>query len=67
MLALCALSEEAADRGRGSNVPPQMNPRMHYLITGGCGFIGCNFIRGLLADEPGARVTNVDALTLCGE
>jgi dTDP-glucose 4,6-dehydratase len=39
---------------------------MHYLITGGCGFIGCNFIRGLLADKPDARVTNVDALTYAG-
>jgi len=39
---------------------------MHYLITGGCGFIGCNFIRGLLVGEPSARVTNVDALTYAG-
>lgn len=39
---------------------------MHYLITGGCGFIGGNFIRRLFAEEPDARVTNIDLLTYAG-
>jgi dTDP-glucose 4,6-dehydratase len=37
-----------------------------YLVTGGCGFIGSNFIRHLLREEPEARVTNLDALTYAG-
>ena len=41
------------------------SPR-RYLITGGAGFIGSNFIRFLLAEEPDALVTNLDALTYAG-
>lgn len=37
-----------------------------YLITGGCGFIGSNFIIRLLAQRPGARVINLDKLTYAG-
>ncbi len=37
-----------------------------YLVTGGCGFIGSNFILRLLADERGARVINLDKLTYAG-
>ncbi len=37
-----------------------------YLITGGAGFIGSNFIRRLLADEPDATVANLDLLTYAG-
>lgn len=37
-----------------------------YLITGGAGFIGTNFIRFVLENEQGALVTNVDALTYAG-
>jgi dTDP-glucose 4,6-dehydratase len=37
-----------------------------YLITGGCGFIGSNFILRLLREHPEARVTNLDALTYAG-
>jgi dTDP-glucose 4,6-dehydratase len=37
---------------------------MHVvLVTGGCGFIGSNFIRYLLAAEPEAAVVNLDCLT----
>jgi dTDP-glucose 4,6-dehydratase len=36
------------------------------LVTGGCGFIGSNFIRYLLEKEPGFVVTNLDALTYAG-
>jgi dTDP-glucose 4,6-dehydratase len=37
-----------------------------YLITGGCGFIGSNFIRRLLATRPDAKVINLDKLTYAG-
>lgn len=37
-----------------------------YLITGGAGFIGSNFIRWLADHEPDATVTNLDSLTYAG-
>lgn len=37
-----------------------------YLVTGGAGFIGSNFIRRLLDREPEATVTNLDVLTYAG-
>jgi dTDP-glucose 4,6-dehydratase len=37
-----------------------------YLVTGGAGFIGSNFIRRVLEHEPDARVTNLDSLTYAG-
>lgn len=39
---------------------------MNYLITGGCGFIGCNFIRRLFAENGDVSVTNIDLLTYAG-
>ncbi|HYV38224.1 MAG TPA: dTDP-glucose 4,6-dehydratase [Gemmataceae bacterium] len=36
------------------------------LVTGGCGFIGSNFVRHVLATEPGTQVVNFDALTYAG-
>jgi len=36
------------------------------LVTGGCGFIGSNFVRLVLAECPDANVLNVDALTYAG-
>ncbi len=37
-----------------------------YLITGGAGFIGSNFIRRVLEREADAAVTNLDAMTYAG-
>ena len=37
-----------------------------FLVTGGAGFIGSNFVRFVLGVEPGAVVVNVDALTYAG-
>jgi dTDP-glucose 4,6-dehydratase len=37
-----------------------------FLVTGGAGFIGSNFIRHVLEHEPGAEVTNLDLLTYAG-
>jgi len=36
------------------------------VVTGGCGFIGSNFIRLLLRDVPGTVVLNIDLLTYAG-
>jgi dTDP-glucose 4,6-dehydratase len=36
------------------------------LVTGGAGFIGCNFIRYALSSDPGLKVVNLDALTYAG-
>ncbi len=37
-----------------------------YLITGGCGFIGSNFILRLLRERQGVNVVNLDKLTYAG-
>jgi dTDP-glucose 4,6-dehydratase len=39
---------------------------MHLLITGGAGFIGTNFIRFVLRNRPGWKVTNLDVLSYSG-
>src|SRR5947209_6317752 len=36
------------------------------LVTGGCGFIGSNFIRHLLGSDSTAPVINLDRLTYAG-
>jgi len=35
-------------------------------VTGGCGFIGSNFIRFLLREAPDVEIVNLDALTYAG-
>lgn len=37
-----------------------------FFVTGGAGFIGSAFVRLLLEELPGCRVTNFDALTYAG-
>ena len=39
---------------------------MRYLVTGGAGFIGSNFVRLLLRERPNAEVVNLDALSYAG-
>lgn len=39
---------------------------MKILVTGGCGFIGSNFIHLILSERPSWEVTNYDALTYAG-
>jgi len=36
------------------------------LVTGGCGFIGSNFVRHLLAADPAVHLVNLDRLTYAG-
>lgn len=38
----------------------------NVLVTGGAGFIGCNFIRYLLAHDSQVKIINLDALTYAG-
>lgn len=38
----------------------------NVLVTGGAGFIGSNFVRYLLANDPGIRLINLDLLTYAG-
>ncbi len=40
---------------------------MKLLVTGGCGFIGSNFIRYWLAEHPVDEIINVDLLTYAGD
>ncbi len=39
---------------------------MNLLLTGGCGFIGSNLVRLLLAERPDWRIVNLDKLTYAG-
>ena len=48
-----------------SAVPNSFYPDS-ILVTGGCGFIGSNFIRFLLSLEKPPRIINFDALTYAG-
>ena len=43
-----------------------MNTGPRYVVTGGAGFIGSNFIRLLLKERPDSRVVNLDLLTYAG-
>jgi dTDP-glucose 4,6-dehydratase len=38
----------------------------NVLVTGGAGFIGCNFVRQLLASDPYVRIITLDLLTYAG-
>ena len=40
---------------------------MYYLITGGAGFIGANFIHYMLEKYPSYKLVNLDALTYAGD
>jgi dTDP-glucose 4,6-dehydratase len=39
---------------------------IHLLVTGGCGFIGSNFVHHLLETDPNVSVINLDQLTYAG-
>lgn len=47
-------------------VAPLLSGVVRVLVTGGCGFIGSNFIRYILQHYKPAFVTNVDVLTYAG-
>ncbi len=39
---------------------------MRWLVTGGLGFIGSNFIRLALRERPDVEIVNLDAMTYAG-
>jgi dTDP-glucose 4,6-dehydratase len=41
-------------------------PSMRLLVTGGCGFIGSNFIRLVMEEHPKDEILNLDKLTYAG-
>ena len=45
---------------------PKDNFMKRVIVTGGCGFIGSNFIRLFLQQEPNLHIVNVDNLTYAG-
>jgi len=40
---------------------------MRLLVTGGCGFIGTNFVRHIFNTHKDISITNLDKLTYCGK
>ena len=45
---------------------PEKRTFKRLLVTGGCGFIGSNFVRSMFEWRPDVRITNLDALTYSG-
>src|ERR1700720_1332906 len=64
----CHVSNESPSAGKSASVPAWalLVPAVRILVTGGCGFIGSNFIRYILQHYKLALVTNVDVLTYAG-
>ena len=46
-------------------MPETFEPRS-IIVTGGCGFIGSNFVRFVVREHPGVHVTVLDKLTYAG-
>src|SRR5215210_6999439 len=64
-MSWAAIVDHGADQGpaaKAAILPPRMET---LLVTGGAGFIGCNFVRLVLA-ETQARVVVFDKLTYAG-
>ena len=38
---------------------------MNLLVTGGCGFIGSNFVNYYFKENPNATIVNIDAMYYC--
>jgi dTDP-glucose 4,6-dehydratase len=59
--------EDAVHRDTPDPIPLSSGPEMTqvYLVTGGAGFIGSNFVLGLIA-RGDVRIVNLDALTYAG-
>src|ERR1041385_114447 len=67
--AVFQLSSLSRSAGKCASAPPWpllVRAAMRILVTGGCGFIGSNFIRYILEHYKPAYVTNVDVLTYAG-
>src|SRR3989440_8774284 len=66
--AFFQVSIRAPTNGKSASAPASalLALAVRILVTGGCGFIGSNFIRYILQHYKPASVTNVDALTYAG-
>ena len=42
-------------------------PQKHILVTGGCGFIGSQFIKLMLESDDSTQIVNLDLLTYAGD
>jgi dTDP-glucose 4,6-dehydratase len=47
--------------------PSIWNANMILLVTGGCGFIGSNFINYIGKNHPNIKIVNIDALYYCAD
>ena len=67
-IALSRLLSGQKNRSRTIPCPDNRGSRitMKILVTGGCGFIGSNFIRYILNKYPDYEIVNIDALTYAG-
>src|SRR5205807_2700094 len=61
-----AASDGREEKSARAPLRPLLVRAMRILVTGGCGFIGSNFIRYILKHYKPAYVTNVDVLTYAG-
>src|SRR4051795_6673956 len=59
-------SSAAGESARAVAVALLVRAAMRILVTGGCGFIGSNFIRYILEHYKPTYITNVDVLTYAG-
>src|SRR5256712_10537123 len=55
------LADASRPAGSGDRGPP-----MKLLVPGGAGFIGSNFVRHEIANDPSVEVTTLDSLTYAG-
>ena len=51
------------DKVEANNLPDRAST--HVLVTGGCGFIGSNFVNHLHTTTNNVRITNLDAMYYC--
>ncbi len=49
-----------------SNPPLETYTPKNILVTGGAGFIGCNYVRYMLATDDQVKIVNLDMLTYAG-
>lgn len=54
------------NRGRLIKSIEQKQHFQHLLVTGGAGFMGSNFVRWVMANQPDVQVTVLDKLTYAG-
>src|SRR5947209_15756943 len=56
----------STEKSTGASARAVLGRGVRILVTGGCGFIGSNFVRYVLHHYNPASVSNVDVLTYAG-